>query len=154
MWLIPARPWGPTAPSALGRTWGAHLGQPHAGSSCFPALRAKALYTDKQFVPSTTSVSINKHSFTSMLSLQTALCECQYSKTQHILAEIRNQGSQVVQNISGPFHLGFAPPSCRCSGTMGASHSATTHTQGNLAKPSQQEAASCKEPRGLFPLAH
>lgn len=106
VWLAPARPRGP---SALGRNWGAHPAQPRAGSSCFPALRAKGLYTDKPFAPLTTSVSINKHSVTVTFSLQKAPCGCQYSHTQHILAEIRNQGSQVVQNISTPSHLGFGP---------------------------------------------
>lgn len=67
MWLVPARPRGP---SALGRNWGAHPGQPHAGSSCFPALRAKGLYTDKPFAPLTTSVSINKRRYSHVLSAE------------------------------------------------------------------------------------
>lgn len=51
---------------------------PTLSAAGFPAIRAKTLHTDKQFVPSVTSVSSKR---TNTLSLSRRHpCECQFSK--------------------------------------------------------------------------
>lgn len=129
----------PQCTLSTGKELGCSPCQLHTGSSCFPALRAKAPY--KQFVP-----------FTSSASPSCSLCRrhpwVSVQQTHHILAEIRSQSSQVGQSISGPFHLGFAPRSCQLqmqwdNRSLSLSHS---HTQGNLSKPSHHEAGSHEEP--------
>lgn len=130
-WLTPARPQGPTAPSALGRNWGLTLPAPPGSTESKGNLL--------------TMGTIHQQGLTFLLSLQKAPMGVSTANPPHFS---RSQSSQVVQSISGSFHLGFAltPASCRCSGTAGASHSAPAHTQGNLPKPSHHEAGSHEEP--------